>query len=61
MQTVSNLPKKQDRETIRCPYCGKMIFDGDVVKSRVLKVLADSIRAKCQCKNWVELPFIYRI
>lgn len=51
--------KTELRAPVRCHHCGKVIFDGDVVKSRVLKVLTQGAQAKCQCKTWVSLPLIY--
>jgi len=41
--------------------CRAMIFDGVVVKSRVVRVApAGSCEAKCaQCKDWVRVPLRY--
>jgi RNase P subunit RPR2 len=47
------------RPPVRCSRCGKVIFDGDVVKSRVVKVLDNHTEAKCQCKAWVRVPLSY--
>lgn len=37
--------------------CGFKIWDGEVVRSRVLRILPDGhFEAKCRCKRWVKLP-----
>lgn len=38
---------------VRCS-CGFLIFDGEVLRSRVL--LPDQGLAKCRCKRWVPVP-----
>lgn len=56
-------PGQQSLETIRpkvrCGTCGTTIFDGLVVKSRVLRVLPKGAQAKCRCKAWVPVPLTY--
>lgn len=49
------------RRQVRCMNCRAMIFDGVVVKSRVVRVApAGSCEAKCaQCKDWVRVPLRY--
>jgi len=48
------------RPEVKCPNCRKTIFDGDVIKSRIVRVLANGTEAKCaNCKTWVSLPLIY--
>lgn len=54
VQPVSSL-----RPPVRCPACRFVVFDGLVVKSRVLRVLARGAEAKCRCKTWVSLPLAY--
>jgi hypothetical protein len=40
--------------------CGFKIWDGEVVRSRVLRILPDRhFEAKCKCKRWVKLPVKY--
>jgi len=37
--------------------CGFRIWDGEVVRSRVLRIREDEhFEAKCRCKRWIELP-----
>lgn len=48
------------RPEVKCPNCRKTIFDGDVIKSRIVKVLANGAEAKCSCKSWVQLPLVYQ-
>lgn len=35
--------------------CGREIFDGQIVRARVLRVVP-SVQAKCRCKRWVSVP-----
>ncbi|MFN2288661.1 MAG: hypothetical protein ABR578_10060 [Chromatocurvus sp.] len=53
-QTTSSL-----RQSIKCPTCTAMVFDGLVIKSRVVRVLAAGAEAKCRCKTWVPVPVTY--
>lgn len=46
------------RPPVRC-QCGYKIFDGLVVRSRVLRVLASGAEAKCKCRKWVRVPLTY--
>lgn len=40
---------------VRCD-CGFDMFDGDVIRSRVVRVRSDArLEAKCRCKRWVRL------
>lgn len=59
MQQLQTVPTQKTRQPIRCPHCGKAVFDGDVIKSRVLKIFASHSEAKCQCKTWVKIPLVY--
>ena len=47
------------RPVVRCA-CGYTLFDGLVVRSRVVRVLVKGTEAKCRCKRWVALPLTYR-
>ncbi|TKA91825.1 hypothetical protein FAZ79_00530 [Guyparkeria sp. SB14A] len=47
------------RPEVRCPQCNQVLFDGIVVKSRVLRVLPRGAEAKCRCKTWVRVPLTY--
>lgn len=47
---------------IRCPACRKILFDGQVIKARAVR-LADPAgvplpqgEALCRCKRWVPMP-----
>ena len=47
--------------SVRCG-CGHVIFDGIVIKSRVVRLLpTGGIEAKCRCKAWVDLSIRYSI
>lgn len=48
------------RPQVRCPHCRSVVFDGEVIKSRIVKVLANGAEAKCYCKAWVEVPVVYK-
>ena len=60
MKSVSSdqLPvdSKKAIETVTCT-CGHKIFDGEVVRSRCVKVLES--KALCRCKKWVGVPVCY--
>lgn len=47
-------------EPIQCE-CGFRIWDGEVVRSRVLRVRDDGwFEAKCRCKRWIFIPVALR-
>lgn len=47
------------RPEVRCS-CGAVIFDGLIIKSRVLRVLKLGAEAKCKrCREWVSVPLTY--
>lgn len=40
--------------------CGFKIWDGEVVRSRVLRIRPDGyFDAKCKCKRWIKLPVTF--
>lgn len=46
---------------IRC-LCGFNVFDGEVVRCRVLRVFPTGVcQAKCRCKRWVKVPLALQI
>ena len=47
------------RPAVRCGTCDHVLFDGIVIKSRVVRVLAQGAQAKCRCKRWVRVPLTY--
>lgn len=47
------------RTPVHCGACGRTVFDGLVIKSRVVRVLAAHAEAKCRCKAWVPVPLRY--
>lgn len=48
------------RPAVRCA-CRQVIFDGLVIKSRVVRLLPDGAQAKCrQCRAWVRVPCTYK-
>ena len=46
------------RPVVKC-ICQHKIFDGLVIKSRVIRVLPDGAEALCRCKKWVKVPLRY--
>lgn len=50
------MSKTKATEPIQCE-CGFRIWDGEVVRSRVLRIREDQqFEAKCRCKRWIALP-----
>lgn len=48
------------RASVRC-LCGKVIFDGLVVKGRVVRIPPrGKAEALCRCKRWVMVPLAYQ-
>ena len=47
------------RPAVRCGTCRQVVFDGIVIKSRVVRVLPRGVEAKCRCKQWVAVPLVY--
>lgn len=47
------------RAEVRCGACKAVLFDGLVIKSRVVRVLNSGAEAKCRCKAWVPVPVTY--
>lgn len=45
---------------VRCS-CGFSVFDGDVVRARVVRLVdgGAGAEAKCRCKQWVRVPLMY--
>lgn len=54
-------PVQAIRPACRCPNCGTTLFDGLVIKSRVVRVLPKGAEAKCRCKEWVAVPVSYSV
>lgn len=47
------------RKLVKC-VCGHQVFDGIVIRSRVIRVLPrGGAEALCRCKRWQRLPFTY--
>lgn len=46
------------RRPVRC-VCGFVLFDGDVLKARVVRILVAGAEAKCRCKRWQAVPLRY--
>lgn len=56
---IRTLPAGQ-RPQLICPTCRKVIFDGLILRGRVLRVRTDdAVEVKCQCKHWVDVPLRY--
>lgn len=47
------------RPPVNCPVCRTTLFDGLVIKSRIVRLTATGGEAKCRCKRWVPLPIAY--
>lgn len=47
------------RPPVRC-QCGAVIFDGQLVRARVIKLHGQQALAKCKCKRWLPVPLQYR-
>ncbi len=48
------------RPEVRCGNCNRKVFDGVVIKARLVRVLPRGAEAKCpQCKGWVGVPVTY--
>lgn len=47
------------RPEVKCPTCRTVLFDGIVIKSRVVRLLPKGAEAKCRCKRWVPVPVTY--
>jgi hypothetical protein len=44
---------------VKCA-CGHKVFDGIVIKSRVLRLLPHGgAEALCRCKRWIMVPVTY--
>jgi len=40
--------------------CGHEIFDGEVIRMRVLRVMPNGkCEVKCRCKRWNAVPLLY--
>lgn len=60
MPAASPEPAASIRPPAHCPNCGKPVFDGLVIKSRVVRVLPRGAEAKCaHCKAWAPVPVAY--
>lgn len=46
------------RQPVRCS-CGFAVFDGEVIRARVVRLLPRGAEAKCRCKRWVPVPVAY--
>lgn len=53
--------KTREPARVACPHCARVVFDGGVVRARVLKVLDHGCMAKCQCKAWIRVPLVYAL
>lgn len=42
---------------VKCT-CGRVIYDGEAIKSRCVKPGKDVSHALCKCKLWVKVPII---
>lgn len=51
----------ETRPPVSCGQCRSELFDGLVVKSRVIRVLPNGqAEAKCKrCREWVRVPLVY--
>jgi len=59
MSAAANKITQQRRE-VNCLRCGRNIFNGIVIRSRVIRVLPDGrCQAKCRCAEWQAVPLRY--
>lgn len=57
MDKIRELPPSRPR--VRC-ICGHDVFDGIVIKSRVVRLLPrGGAEALCRCKRWQPVPATY--
>lgn len=49
-------PERASRPDVSCPHCRFTLFDGLVVKTRIVRVLPYGAEAKCRCNRWVKVP-----
>lgn len=56
--TALQLPAvtEQPLQPIKCPKCEHVIFDGEVIRSRCVKV--QTAEALCRCKAWVRIRLV---
>ena len=48
------------RQTVRCGTCHHQLFDGIVVRSRIVRLLPrGGAEAMCRCKAWLRVPLTY--
>lgn len=52
VESIFKAPQPVDCE------CGFRIFDGEVIRSRVVKLFPVPV-AKCRCREWVRVPVVY--
>lgn len=53
--TALKLPQEPEKtlDIVKCPKCQHVIFDGEVIRSRCVKV--HTAEALCRCKEWVKI------
>lgn len=56
--TAASSVPRPIRPEVRC-QCGFVLFDGDVVRARVIRLQPRGAEAKCRCKRWVAVPLTY--
>ena len=49
-------PQVEQPQVVKCA-CGHVIYDGQVIRSRCVKLHEQS--ALCRCKRWVKVPVKY--
>lgn len=47
------------RPPVHCPDCGFKLFDGLVIKARIIRIFPKGAEAKCRCKRWTPVPISY--
>jgi len=52
------LGRQSSRPEVHCS-CGFSIFDGEVIRARVVRLVSRGVEAKCRCKRWVPVPLAY--
>ncbi|MFZ5658754.1 MAG: hypothetical protein ACOY5C_02730 [Pseudomonadota bacterium] len=57
LRSIEPLPAA--RQEVVCE-CGFRLFDGEVIRARVVKLGDHGAYAKCRCKRWVGVPVSFK-
>lgn len=52
--------EQAERPEVRCENCDFVIFDGLIIKGRIVRVMREGAEAKCKrCRSWTPVPVTY--